>query len=630
MEFDKTAHSYFPYDTIREGQRELLKNIYDTITTNSILLANAPTGLGKTASVFSVALKYALEHNKKIFFLTNRHTQHNIAVETLKDIKQKFDVDVSCVDMIGKKHMCNQEVAGLYGTEFTEYCKSVVTKGECEYYTNFRSSKGVSVEGKVVLKVLQHKGPLHNEELKIFSQEHQVCAYELSIERAKKAQVIIADYNYIFNPYIRELVLPKLDIGLDECIVVVDEAHNLPSRVTNMLSANLTTTMLRNAIAEAEKFRYDGMVEWLSGLREILEELNEVESRDGGFNVHERLVTQAEFEHKVQTMMNYDELVEELTSAADEIRKKQKRSYLGGVVSFLEAWQGDNQGFSRIITESMGSSGKIITLSYSCLDPSLVTKDIFAGVHSAILMSGTLHPTFMYKDLLGIDTALQETYSSPFPTENKLTLIVPETTTKYSGRTDSMFDKIAARCSEMCRLIPGNVAIFFPSYAIRDRIAERFRSSKKQFIEERKMTKVDKTKFLDDFKAHKDLGGVLLGVTGANFAEGVDFPGDLLQGVIVVGVPLARPDLNTRKTIEYYETKYGKGWNYAYIFPAINKCLQSAGRCIRSETDRGVVIYLDERFAWQNYFQCFPKEGLIVAKEYQSLLYRFFNSNAKS
>ncbi len=625
MKFNETTHSFFPYDTIREGQQELLENIYGAITTNSILLANAPTGLGKTASVLSVALKYAIEHNKKIFFLTNRHTQHHIAVETLKDIKKKFEVDLSCIDMIGKKHMCNQEVAGLYGTEFSEYCKSVVAKGECEYYTNFKSAKGVSVEGKVVLKVLQDKGPLHNEELKSFAQSRNVCSYELSIERAKKAQVIIADYNYIFNPHIRGLVLPKLDLELNDCIVVVDEAHNLPSRVTDMLSANLTTTMLRNAITEAEKFRYDGMIEWLRGLKDILEELNEVETQESGFNVHERLVTQDEFLHKVQTIIEYDELTEELSNAADEIRKKQKRSYLGGVVAFLEAWGGANEGFSRIISESMSSSGKIIKLSYSCLDPSLVTKDIFSSVSSAILMSGTLHPTFMYKDLLGIQDAMQETYSSPFPTENKLSLIIPETTTKYSGRTDAMFDKIAARCSEMCRLIPGNVAIFFPSYAIRDRVVERFRSPKKQFVEVRKMTKEDKATFLDDFKAHKDLGGVLLGVTGANFAEGVDFPGDLLQGVIVVGVPLARPDLNTRKTIEYYETKFKKGWSYAYIFPAINKCLQSAGRCIRSETDRGVVIYLDERFAWQNYFQCFPKEGLIVAKNYQSLLYRFFN-----
>ena len=117
---------------------------------------------------------------------------------------------------------------------------------------------------------------------------------------------------------------------------------------------------------------------------------------------------------------------------------------------------------------------------------------------------------------------------------------------------------------------------------------------------------------------------MLLGVTGANFAEGVDLPGDLLNGVVVVGLPLARPDLKTKETIKYYEEKFGRGWDYGYIFPAMSKCIQSAGRCIRSETDKGTVIYLDERFAWQNYYSCLPSEGLRVVKDYKKLLKEFF------
>ena len=138
------------------------------------------------------------------------------------------------------------------------------------------------------------------------------------------------------------------------------------------------------------------------------------------------------------------------------------------------------------------------------------------------------------------------------------------------------------------------------------------------------MSKEEKEEFLEDFKKGKEEGGVLLGVMGGNFGEGVDLPGDLLQGVVIVGVPLGTPDLKTKEVIKYFDEQYGKGWNYGYLFPAMNKCLQSAGRCIRSAEDRGVVIYLDERFAWQNYYCCFPREGLIVTKDYKKFLEEFF------
>ena len=115
-----------------------------------------------------------------------------------------------------------------------------------------------------------------------------------------------------------------------------------------------------------------------------------------------------------------------------------------------------------------------------------------------------------------------------------------------------------------------------------------------------------------------------MGVTGGSFAEGVDFPGDLLQGVVIIGLPLGKPDLMTKKTIAYYDQKFGRGWDYGYIFPAVNKCLQSAGRCIRSEKDRGAVVYLGEMFAWSRYFSCFPREGLMVTKDYRKYLQEFF------
>lgn len=231
----------------------------------------------------------------------------------------------------------------------------------------------------------------------------------------------------------------------------------------------------------------------------------------------------------------------------------------------------------------------------------------------------------MYKDLLGIGKAMEKEYESPFPPENKLSLIIPETSTKYSLRGDAMYKLIAQHCAELAQLIPGNVALFFPSYELRDKIGLFLNSSKKKFWEKQEMMKEEKEAFLEQFKQEKRQGGVLLGVSGANFAEGVDFPGDLLNGVIVVGLPLHKPDLKTKELVRYYEHRFGRGWDYGYVFPALNKCFQSAGRCIRSEKDRGVIVYLDERFAWQNYYTLFPERvGLMVTTKYKEKIREFF------
>jgi len=144
------------------------------------------------------------------------------------------------------------------------------------------------------------------------------------------------------------------------------------------------------------------------------------------------------------------------------------------------------------------------------------------------------------------------------------------------------------------------------------------------FWEKPDMSKEEKENLLQQFKAEKNTGAVLLAVAGANFAEGVDLPGDLLNGVIIVGLPLAKPDLITKEIINYFQLRFNKGWEYGYIYPAMNKCFQSAGRCIRSEKDYGAIIYLDERFTWSTYFSSFDKEGLIVSKEYAKYLIKFF------
>jgi DNA excision repair protein ERCC-2 len=233
----------------------------------------------------------------------------------------------------------------------------------------------------------------------------------------------------------------------------------------------------------------------------------------------------------------------------------------------------------------------------------------------------------MYKDILGFNDVKERVFNSPFPKKNRLGLIVPVTTTKFTRRKEEEFKKIATVCSDIVNLVPGNSLVFFPSYALRDSVYFHFSElcKKEIFIEKPRLSKEEKHSLLEEFKSYKDSGACLMGVTSGSFGEGIDLPGDFLKGVIVVGLPLGRPDLEVKELIDYYDTKFGKGWEYGYIYPAMIKTMQNAGRCIRSEKDKGVVVFLDERYAYPQYYNCFPPDyGVRISKMYKERIKDFF------
>jgi len=265
---------------------------------------------------------------------------------------------------------------------------------------------------------------------------------------------------------------------------------------------------------------------------------------------------------------------------------------------------------------------------YRCLDPQIMSRDINESCHSVILMSGTLNPVDMYRDILGFTPETPcLTFDSPFPHENKLNLIVPLTTTKYDRRTKEEFAHMARILAEITNTIKGNCAIFFPSYAIRESVYEFYSSLAKKtcFVEDSEMSKEEKAAFLNRFKAYASTGAVLLAAISGSFGEGIDLPGDLLQGVIIVGLPLSTPTLETKRLIDYYDVKFGKGWEYGYVNPAFQKTIQGAGRCIRTETDTGVIVFLDERYGLPNYYKNFPKDWKMkITKDYVRRINEFY------
>ena len=617
----------FPHDEARPIQDELIRKINKTVTGQQNLIVHAPTGLGKTAAAMGPSIREALKKDLTVFFLTSRHTQHKLAIETVNQIKEMYKQNFTVVDIIGKKWLCLQpSVNKLYPREFAEYCKKMKEDELCDFYTKTRDKGEASKAAKEIVRQLKNANQTDTESIFEKSSEQGMCPYEIALLLAKDARVIIGDYYYLFNPHIRETFLKRTGKDLSKIIIIIDEGHNLPERVKDLASHRISTNTVRRAIDEARRNDKDEILEVLRMLEKKLWELAE--------DMKEEIyVGKDQLTGEIKDVTDYNDIITDMLLLADNIREEQKHSSLGTVASFLEAWQGEDKGFTRILARSLDMRGEeILTIQYRCLDPSLITKDVIRSAYSTIMMSGTLSPTSMYKEVLGFDTTEEESFKSPFPEKNKLNIIIPRTSTKYETRSEEQYREMAEIIVRATNKIPGNTAVFFPSYTLRDDVSKHFSklSEKPVFVEKQKFSKKEKLEFLEAFKGYKNVGAVLLGVIGGNFGEGVDLPGDFLKGVIIVGFPLQRPDLETQALIKYYDEKFKKGWDYGYLFPAFNRALQSAGRCIRSETDKGVIIFLDERYTWKNYNRCFPLSWDIKATLlYESMIEKFFEENSK-
>ena len=613
----------FPHEEKREIQDQFLQDVVRVLNNKKNFLVHAPTGLGKT-TILGPALFYCLRKKKTLFFVTPMHTQHKIAVETLKMIKKKHNMNILAVDFIGKKWMCRQAgVQSMYSSEFAEYCSGLIEKGNCEYYNNIRSKRKLKIGAQNILKKLRSLNPLSVEQVCKVCGDAKLCPYEMSCILAQKADVIIGDYFHVLSQGIREAFFKKMNKDLSKSVLIFDEAHNLPSKTRDLLTSSLSTFTLDASIKECRKMGYNDTSEKIKKIIKVLESFVHKKTT---IDKHEALIIKEEFQKEIGKICNYKNLMIHLGQIGEQALELKKRSPTKSIALFLESWLGPDEGFARILGNAFNKRGKAyISLSYRCLDPSMILKSLSEQTH-IIAMSGTLTPIQMYKDLFGFE-AETEVYNDPFPKQNRLNIIVPKTTTKFSQRDSEMWQKIAVVTSRIINTIPGNSAVFFPSYYIRDSVNEYLQNlcEKTTFIEHPKMSKEERDEMLENYKSYKEQGAVLLGCSAGSFGEGIDLYGDYLKAVIIVGLPLAKPDLETKQLIEYYDSRFGKGWDYGYVFPAMIKTIQNAGRCIRSKNDKGVIVFLDERYVWPNYSRCFPKDWQIKTTRMPiSLIEEFF------
>ncbi len=629
------AQLYFRHDSFRKGQKEMIKDIYESVVLGKNILVHAPTGTGKTDSALSAAITLAMEKNLKVLFLTPKISQHKIALEVIEELTDKYDLKIKAVDFVGKKNMCIEPVISRTESNFYEICKIACKKKQCPFFENIRpSNKGQrDLLAYLLEKKLKENDVLSHLEIKRIAEElksatgipQPVCAYELAKLFTKSCRVIIADYYHVFSSKVMESTLSEIGVNLEECIIVIDEAHNLEDRLLKLISKSLNTNMLHRAIKEAKEVKNNKLKNILEKQLDHIEKIAEKKLE----KTKEDTVSKEEILIK-EIKENPLEIIEELDESGLKYIEELKESSSAfiSVGLFLEEWIKDKEAHIRFIRKEKNG----ISVKYNALDVSPLTKKIFENCYSSVLMSATLTPLAMYQDVLGLDKGktITKEYPNPFDKEKKLNLLITDSSTKFTQRNDVEYKKIASHVEKCVNAIPGNCVVFFPSFEVMGDVVPMMKNiNKPRIAQEEKMNSHEFEEMITSFKKHsKNIkGSVLMAVMGGKASEGIDLPGNLLIGAVIVGIPLAKMEIETKAKIDYYEIKFRNGWNYAYIQPAIQKVIQSAGRVIRTDKDKGVIVFIDSRFHWENYRKCFPKDmQFVVSKESKAEIENFFNA----
>jgi DNA excision repair protein ERCC-2 len=596
---------YFPYGSVRPQQNQFIKTVYNALEEKRSVLIEGSNGLGKTISSLSACLPVSVEKDLKILYVARTHRQHDRVIEELKEISKKQPV--SGVSLRGRNEMClnsTQFGHGVDAKSLMDICEMLKAKDRCPFYSRMEEHSEDFLRLKEEIISCPHKAS----EIQQACRRKQICPYELIKAALPEMQVVALSYLYVFDPVIRQSFMKHLDTYFQKVILVVDEAHNLPDTAIEIASSNLSLFVLRQAETEASKYEHKDIAAFANLMREEVEKLTMNISKEA-IIAPETLMEIVKREGSISNPRNFFEHAHEVGSLIKRsllAEGKNPRSYIHGMSEFLLRWLetlGDDSYIniaSKYVTRENVTTAK---LEIVALDPSQITVPVFSTAYSSLLTSGTLQPLEAFARITKLpENTVQLVLPSPFPKEHVLSLVSLGVTTAMEKRTPAMYQKIIERINEVVENTPLNTGIFVASFDVLNALIYEGldkKLSKPLFRERRGMTSKAHEQLVKDFKSNsKKDGAVFMGVLGGRTSEGVDFPGNQMNAVIVVGVPYAEPTPRVKAQIEYYEKHFPKlGREYGYVLPAMKKASQAAGRPIRTLDDRGAIVFLDYRYA---------------------------------
>ncbi|MBE6643951.1 MAG: ATP-dependent DNA helicase [Ruminococcaceae bacterium] len=576
----------FPYKMARDGQREFVQTAYKNIARGGTLFATAPTGTGKTVSALYPAVHAMGDGRRdKTFYLTPKETTANAAIDCLNILSEKGAV-LRAIKLSAKEKCCQNGLLCREGRDLCDYAR-------CNRLSD------------AVLALYEKKQTvITSKEILEYSKEFKVCPYELSLTYAELCDVIICDFNYLFDPsvYIRRFFAEGGNYTF-----LIDEAHNLADRAREMYSAQTDEDFLRLPF-EADILGEHSKTKKISGevaaaFREVLYPLVKEElvtdsngNRSGAVHLKE---IPSEL-YGIFDLLLYtaeEEILQNYPSKDDE--KNSRISFLRDFCYKIKKFHTVMQSFDSSYEMFIFYENEKLRAKLFCIDTgNEISKRLEKG-SAAVFFSATLSPLYFYKSILGGDGSSDILeVDSPFDKDMLSVSIMDKISTRFSEREDTL--------SAVCRVIAatvsakrGNYMIFSPSFAYSEALSRAFSAKYpkiKILTQRRDMSKKEKEEFLREFS--KNDKSYLIGfcVMGGIYSEGIDLAGDSLIGAVVVGIGMPSPSYEREAICAYYDDKFEEGKQFAYIYPGMNRVLQAAGRVIRREDDKGVIVLIDDRF----------------------------------
>lgn len=576
----------FPFENPRPGQLQLMEAVDEGLQKKQILLIQAPTGLGKTMGTLYPSLREALNRGQKVIYVTPKNSQHGVAENALSLLQEK-GAKLRSLTVTAKSKMCLKSEP-LCNPEYCEYAK--------DHYTKVAENK--------LPEVLAKKKNLQSRTFKKLGEEYQVCPFELQMEALSGIDTVICDYNYVFSPYSSAarlaggLLQPKSKPNL-----VIDEAHNLPSRARDYFSPSLSVSALEDLKRKSENFYRPFRSELFSLLDEAI---LLVKNSGAGSKVA------CKIELHQQPLLEMDQLIKSFLSryltSAIEIYPGDAAMKLSFYWSeFISALEFVSFHANEFFTTFYPEPAKI---KITCCDASLMIADRYDDFSQVVAFSATLKPFEYYRRMIGLKDRNVKSFefSSPFPEEHRKLIVIPQISSKYSQR-EKNYPRIAETLQKVINLKKGNYIAFFPSFEFMERVHRLFVSPAgfQVLKQERFLKRNDVDQVLEKL-SQPETAHMVFAVQGGVFSEGIDYPGRMLIGAFVIGSPLPVFNLENESLREYFEENYSSGFDYTYTFPAMAKSIQAAGRVIRSESDQGLIILMDDRFLHPSFVQTMPAD----------------------
>lgn len=555
-----------PYREWRPGQRELAKVVEETILGSKILLARYPIGLGKTIAVLIGAIASGIP---KIIYLARTKNQFQAPFRELARLAASR-IDVPAVMLVNKKDMCLLSIPGnMSYRDFLVFCSKARKSGYCVYRSN----------------VLPEKTPLLVDvrTAKLLGKKLMACPFEISWRLISRSRVIVASYSYLFDPDLFKVFLSKSNIKLNEALLVVDEAHNLPSYIASITQRSLDDYTLIMSRREIETLKTPKANSILNRISMFITYTRKKSKQSGGLekeiDVNEALsiLPSSKDLYYMASLLEENSILETsyTRKVADFVSMLEKASH-----DYLLSLRGTPLGLEVKIT---------------IYNVSRIAQGVFSRIRSAVLMSATLPPREYMVTLLGLyNRAVDEVVYPYLWAENASISIMRGLTSRYAEREKTTFKKYA-KFIDYIFSKNGNTLVVFPSYSFLKNVYAHI-SSTPNIVEDQNTSLEDVMDVL--FNNEKTL---ILAVAWGKLVEGIEFRnGDksLLDTIIIAGLPVPEPTLYNKKLLSYLSLKLGnrgKAWKIVYLYPGLMKIVQAIGRGIRSERDRVKVYILDDR-----------------------------------